>query len=341
MMTKKRLQSSPILDFFEFKWKYYVNKLLSVIKITSTTDKFLFVSHAGTSDWILGAKARRLSKHFKAGSEVLFSEKFKNLPIAPGYFFLHQKYYAKALRYNPHLKRAKCIVMFTHPEWNKFYSKSHAFYTLKNASSIICLNHNMAHELMELGIPKDRISVFHLASNPEFFQPKDNRKGQTVGFCCYYSNRKNPELIYDLVMKMSDINFILVGQNWENYPKFDQLMRAPNFTYYGDKSYEEYPGLYRLMDVFVSPSYLEGGPVPLLEAMLSNVVPVASNTGFCPDLIKHGVNGFLFDPHTNTTEEVIDFVQKALVLEGDVRKDVVAHSWKEYGRKIYALYRLA
>lgn len=339
MTSYSKVKSSYILDFFQFKWKYCINKLLSFKRKFSSTNKFLFVSHTGSEDWILGAKARRLSKYFDGDSEAIFSDQFKNLPKAPGYFFLHQKYYAKALRYNPFLKKANCIVMFTHPEWNKYYSKSHAYYTLINAANIVCLNSNMADELIKLGIPEKKISVYHLASNPEFFQPKEKREGKTVGFCCYYSNRKNPELIYNLVMGMPDQNFILVGKNWENFPRFNQMLNAPNFTYYDDRPYEEYPSLYQKMDVFVSPSFLEGGPVPLLEAMLSNIVPVASNTGFCPDIVKHGENGYLFDPHSDNFEHIKSLVLDALKLEEDVRKDVAAHSWENYGHKIYQLYQ--
>ncbi len=326
-----------IIIIFEFKWKFLLQQLISKFKHASHCDKFLFISHEGTVDWILGAKAQRLSANFSSDSKVVFTDKFKNIPIAPGYFFMHQKYYAKALRYNPHLKKAKCIVMFTHAEWNKYFSTSHALYALKNASKIICLNQNAAKELTTIGISQEKIVIYHLASNPDFFMPKNIRNGKTVGFCCYYSERKNPELIYNLVMKMPNINFILIGQNWENYPKFNQLINAINFTYYGDKKYDEYPELYQIMDVFVSPSYLEGGPVPLLEAMLSNIVPVASNTGYCPDIINHGKNGFLFDPHHDSVEHVIGLIQKAFKLEGDIRQYVVSFSWKEYGKKIYQL----
>ena len=113
---------------------------------------------------------------------------------------------------------------------------------------------------------------------------------------------------------------------------------SDNFTYHEDRPYEEYPSLYREMDVFVSPSFLEGGPVPLLEAMLSNIVPVASNTGFCPDLIEVGKNGFLFDPYKDTSEYVAGLIRQALQLSGDIRQYAVPHSWENYGEEIYALH---
>jgi glycosyltransferase involved in cell wall biosynthesis len=72
--------------------------------------------------------------------------------------------------------------------------------------------------------------------------------------------------------------------------------------------------------------------------MLCNVVPVASNTGFCPDLIKHGENGFLFDS-TDPAEKVIDLINKAYQLKNSVREAALPHSWENYGKKIFSLFQ--
>lgn len=325
--------------FFEFGWKFFAFKLLNLFRVPEETSKFLFVVEHGAEDWILGAKARRLSAHFDGESEVIFSKGFKQLPKAPGYFFLHQKYFAKSLRFNPFIAKQHCMVMFTHENWTKAYSKRHVLYALKKASQVVCLNQQMADDLIGEGLSSEKTHVFHLASNPDFFPPKKERQGHTVGFCCYYTDRKNPDLLLHLVKNMPDLSFILIGRNWKNYAHYDQLEAASNFVYFEDRPYEEYPELYRKMDVFVSPSFLEGGPVPLLEALLSNVVPVASKTGFCPDLIQHGTNGYLFDPHSDSGEHVESLVRKALRLEGDVRQYAVPHSWERYGRKIYELHQ--
>jgi glycosyltransferase involved in cell wall biosynthesis len=101
-------------------------------------------------------------------------------------------------------------------------------------------------------------------------------------------------------------------------------------------AYDEYPRYYAAMDVFVSPSRVEGGPIPLLEAMMANVVPVCSRTGFGPDLIEHGRNGFLFQVDA-PVEEVAALVEQAYALDADVRATVEDRTWERFSREIRAV----
>ena len=210
-------------------------------------------------------------------------------------------------------------------------------YVLNFADKVICLNSAVYNELASLGVLKNKLEIYHMASDPELFLPKIRTGNGCVGFCMNYLERKNPELVIAIIKGMPSKEFILIGPNWKKYSRFKEIENLPNFAYY-DVPYEEYPELYHKMDVFVSTSYLEGGPVPLLEAMLSNVVPVVSNTGFARDLIIHGKNGFLFE----TNEEagtVIDLINKAFDLRESVREYALPHSLVNYGKRIGGLFK--
>jgi len=55
-------------------------------------------------------------------------------------------------------------------------------------------------------------------------------------------------------------------------------------------------GFHQLCDIFVLTSIREGLSISLQEAMATGCVPVAVNGFGCPELIKDGENGYLFEP---------------------------------------------
>ena len=72
--------------------------------------------------------------------------------------------------------------------------------------------------------------------------------------------------------------------------------------------------------------------------MLSNCFPVASKTGFCPDIISDGNNGFLFDVDADYSE-VIRLIKLADSVTIDVRQTALEHSLKNCSKKIDTLFQ--
>jgi glycosyltransferase involved in cell wall biosynthesis len=56
------------------------------------------------------------------------------------------------------------------------------------------------------------------------------------------------------------------------------------------------PDLLRSSTVLVRPSTLEGMPLTVLEAMASGIPVVATDVGGTPELVEHGVTGYLVKP---------------------------------------------
>jgi glycosyltransferase involved in cell wall biosynthesis len=78
-------------------------------------------------------------------------------------------------------------------------------------------------------------------------------------------------------------------------------------------------------DIFVLPSYSEGMPNSLMEAMAAGIASISSNVGSVPDLIEHQENGILFNPKDiNALSEAI----KLLVSDQD-KRDIFALKSKE------------
>jgi len=323
-----------------FKWKYLIailhSKFLKKNK-KSVFTSITYVAREADKDWIFGAKVRRLAKFSVLNSNTYFHNRLRNLPDSDGYFFVFHQYFYRAIRHNPKILNRKNIVMFTHPNWTFSFSESHVIWCLNKADKVICLNSKVQKELIAAGLDAKKTELIHIASDPDFFYTHQRETG-AVGFCSAFGERKNPEMVYQLVKNMPERKFYLIGRYWENYERYDEMKKMTNFTYYNNESYDTYPDLYNTIDIFISPSTLEGGPVPVLEAMLSNCFPIASKTGFCPDIISDGYNGFLFDVDADY-QEVIRLIKLADKKTIDVRKTALEHSWKNCSEKIDTLFQ--
>jgi len=323
-----------------FKWKYWIAILYSKFLKKSKKSVFTsitYVAREADKDWIFGAKVRRLAKFSGLHSTTYFHNRLRNLPDSDGYFFVFHQYFYRAMRHNPKILNRKNIVMFTHPNWTFSFSESHVIWCLNKADKVICLNSKVQKKLIAAGLDAKKTALIHIASDPDFFYTHERETG-AVGFCSAFGERKNPEMVYQLVKNMPGRKFYLIGRYWENYERYDEMKNMANFTYYNNESYDTYPDLYNNIDIFISPSTLEGGPVPVLEAMLSNCFPIASKTGFCPDIILDGNNGFLFDVDADYSE-VIRLIKLADSKTIDVRQTALEHSWKNCSQKIDRLFQ--
>lgn len=83
--------------------------------------------------------------------------------------------------------------------------------------------------------------------------------------------------------------------------------------------------LYSAFDVFLLPSYIEGLPMVMLEAMASSIPIVASSVGGIPTVITNGRNGLLSKP-----EDVQDIADKlnTLICDNDQRASLAEHGRK-------------
>ncbi len=315
------------------KWKYLFAILKSHFYSRSkTVKKVVYIAREKDKDWIFGAKVRRLSRYSALDATVHYHNKLRNFPKADGYFFIYQNYFCRSIRSNPSILKKRNVVMFTHPNWSRKYSKTHVVWCLNKADVIICLNSNIKVYLIACGVKADLLQVLHIGTSSSFFHPHERGQGD-IGFCSAFHVRKNPDLILNIIKHMPDKTFHLIGRHWERYERFEELNALSNLIHHDAMPYESYPDLYSQLDVFVSTSLLEGGPVPILEAMMSNCVPVASKTGFAEDVIEDGTNGYLFDLEASH-ETVIPLIEKALKLKGDMRPYVMPYTWQNCSKTI-------
>jgi len=107
--------------------------------------------------------------------------------------------------------------------------------------------------------------------------------------------------ILEAIKRLGNDDFIVdFAGNGTDFEKLKLAISDENLTdkvnlhnwVYGEQKIE----LLAKADIFLLPSYREGLPNALLEAMASFTAVIASNVGAIPDIIQSGVNGFLIDP---------------------------------------------
>jgi glycosyltransferase involved in cell wall biosynthesis len=85
---------------------------------------------------------------------------------------------------------------------------------------------------------------------------------------------------------------------------------------------EELAAYYLACDAVLIPSYYDGMPNVLLEAMAMGVPVVASRAGGIPDVIESGKDGFLFE--TGNIDEAADQLNRCLALKEEDKNLIVA-----------------
>ncbi len=110
------------------------------------------------------------------------------------------------------------------------------------------------------------------------------------------------------VLRTVDAHFIIGGSGREKaslQALAHDLGITNHVTFPGFLDDIEFPKLYRSADVFVMPSICELQSITTLEAMASGLPVIAANKYALPELVKHGKNGYLFEPgdyHTLSTQ---------------------------------------
>lgn len=145
--------------------------------------------------------------------------------------------------------------------------------------------------------------------------------------------RKRPELLYEVMKELPHKEFlILMGGEWEESPHYEKIKSLPNVKFI-KVPYQDYPKYYAKCDVYLSTSILEGGPIPLVESMAENMIPVMPRTGMADDLIRHGDNGYIFELDDNA-KTIASYIEQAYENKSNTRADVIHLDWRDYSLRL-------
>lgn len=177
------------------------------------------------------------------------------------------------------------------------------------AEQVFTISEFTRAQLMALCAPEDwrKLSVVHCGVDLERYHPPVAPDGNgsivrvlVVGRLSHEKGHPVAlEAIAELRKQGVDARLTLVGDGPFG-PQLRRLARklgiAHVVTFTGAVGQDEMPAYYREADIFCQPSFAEGIPVVLMEAMASGLPVVSSAIAGIPELVEDGVNGRLVPP---------------------------------------------
>lgn len=300
----------------------------------------LVVSDKKFEDWVLGGNSRDIWKKLPDPKKLIFvdfdSFKHKSLAVirilsAKQLIYVNQNTYYKFIALLPVVKlmHTKVYLLYTH---TNSPPSVHQIKLLNATRRIVALNQLEVRYLREIGVCQPEIlcqptGVDFTHFVPAVIRPPVNR----VLLVANLAQRKNPELLLEILAQAVEFEFTLVGRGWEAWEKFARLLEYENFNYI-EYDVDNYLEIIQAHHIFLSLSLQEGGPLPLLETMACNLIPVVSDVGYSSDLINHGVNGFLF-PSGSKAREVHQLLVAASNSSNDSRNSISNFTYTNYLEK--------
>ena len=188
---------------------------------------------------------------------------------------------------------------------------------VRHADAVICISEFCRSQLMALVDPEcwGKLKVAHCGVDLERYRPgqvppeareaEAREGGSPLELLCV--GRLVPEkgqsvLLHAIARARTDgvaVRATIVGggpdaTRLRELAQRLNLVDAVRFT--GPLGQDDLPGIFALSDAFCLPSFAEGVPVVLMEAMASGLPVVTTPIAGIPELVDHGVSGFLVRP---------------------------------------------
>jgi len=193
---------------------------------------------------------------------------------------------------------------------------------LERADRIVAVNERLKEEMVgAYGIDAGKIAVIDMGVTTADFEVTDKGAEKAalgvpsdallVLFVGIGFERKGAAVLLDAVARLGDrwnprARLVLIGERdlapWQR--RIDEAGIADRVTLLGLRPHDETRRWVRAADVFVLPSFSEGLPVSVMEAMAAGCAVVCTSVGGLPQLIDDGEQGLLVAP--GSPEELAD-----------------------------------
>lgn len=204
----------------------------------------------------------------------------------------------------------------------RWYVRPLLRWTLRTADALTAITDDCRQHALRAGAPDDHIRIVTNGADLRRFRPAegtpDRPWGEHMIFACrQLFPRKGIRFLIEAVAILKktypDLKLVLAGDGFER-PDLERLARerglADDVIFLGWVPNAELPRYYQASAVSVIPSLEEGFGIPAAEAMGCGIPVVASDAGGLPEVVEHGVTGYVV-PKGNV-EALADAIEKLL-----------------------------
>jgi len=287
----------------------------------------LLVGVWANRNWILGNWLREATARSQVNFDIRWvpfiyankrpMEKFFRIPLPKrdSYFFSYITIFEHYLSLNRMRYQDKSIVLYPHNE-SEMGDLDHQAWVLNQAYKTYFFCSADARQLISHGLSEQKVEVALCAVDDDcVLDSRITKSPKTIILASRFGPRKGLEMLPILVRAMPDFKFIGLGRGWEDFIEQTGLGRETNFEHY-QFSKETRNKYFSEAGIFLSLSNLEGGPVPLIESIAMGCIPIATCTGFAPDVVQDKKNGLLL-PLDATPLEVEQAIRLASTMNAN------------------------
>ncbi len=182
--------------------------------------------------------------------------------------------------------------------------------TLQFANKIICISQEIKDSALKIGLEEEKIEFIPLGTDTDKFRPRDkNSLRKKYGIdkkhvIIYVGSLLRMKGVFELIKAVSilpeelknDLKVFIIGDGPEksNLNRLCKELRLENIIEFKiSVNRDEIPFYYSASDLLVLPSFSEGRPVVIYEAMASGCPILSTYVGGIPEQVLDNVNGRL------------------------------------------------
>lgn len=184
------------------------------------------------------------------------------------------------------------------------------------ASFVACISHFCRSQLMCFADRShwDRFHIVHCGVDPARYGT-GKRDGTRLLFVGRLAAVKGLPVLIEALRDLPGAHLTVIGDGPDR-AALERQASGLNVTFAGYQSQSAVADTLRDTDIFVLPSFAEGVPVVLMEAMAAEVPVVATRIAGIPELVEDGVSGRLVPPGD---AEALGAALRSLLDDADLR----------------------